>query len=232
MSRAVAVLLILCFPAAVAAQNVYRHVDENGAVTYSTSPAPGESPAVLPPIQREDIGDRIQKIKAETPPNCVKHGGADCSRAADADGSVICTDGFRDARMPYSLNCLEARLVSNLTIIIGEEAAPVRLGSARGIMRQDKERVAAALEKGDSLTLRASLRNMTAIAANAIAVRVRLPNRKTVDLAGPDHVEPFGAAEYEYALGAKPEMISSETLRKLKLSVDCQNCGAVSAASD
>ena len=219
-------------PAAVQAQNVYRHVDQNGNVTYSTTPDPNDVPADLPKIQRENIGTRIEKIKDETPPNCSKHGGVDCSKPADSDGSVVCGDGFRDARLPYSLTCLEAKLFSKLSIDIGGQTDTVRLGAARGIARKDKVRIGEALEKGDNLTLRVSLRNMTAVAANDIGVDVRLPNRSHVTLVGPDHVEPFGAADYEYVLGRKPEGISPESLKRFKLSVQCQNCSAVSVAPD
>jgi hypothetical protein len=209
---------------------VYRHVDAAGNVTYSSTPGNGEAPAELPSIQHENISTRINKIKTETPPNCSKHGGVDCSKPADGDGSVICGDGFRDASLPYALTCLEARLISDLSITIGQDSLPVRLGSARGIRREDKARVAAALDKGDSLTIKVSLRNMTAKAANGIGVHVRLPDKNKVDLAGSDRVEPFAAEYYEYSLGSKPEVISPETLRRIKLYVDCANCSAVSAA--
>jgi hypothetical protein len=63
-------------------------------------------------------------------------------------------------------------------------------------------------------------------------VQVRLPNRQSVDLAGPDHVDPFAAADYEYALGRKPENISPETLKRFKLTADCQNCSAVTVSPD
>ena len=224
---------VVLAPAATAqAQNVYRQVDQNGNVTYSTTPDQNDVPAALPPIQRENIGSRIEKIKEETPPNCSKHGGVDCSKPADSDGSVVCGDGFREARLPYSLTCLEAKLFSKLAIDIGAQGDSIRLGAARGIARKEKFRFAEALKNEDNLTLRVSLRNMTAVVANDIGVEVRLPDRSRVTLVGPGSVEPFSAADYEYVLGKKPDGISPESLKRFKLTVRCQNCSSVSVAPD
>lgn len=35
---------------------------------------------------------------------CSHHGGVDCSAGADSDGSVICSDGWRDSSVSYSCN--------------------------------------------------------------------------------------------------------------------------------
>lgn len=215
----------------LAAQEVYRHVDQDGNVTYSTTAEAGDKPAELPQIQREDIQSKIEQIRQETPPNCSKHGGVDCSQPSDADGSVVCHDGFKDARLPYSLTCLEARLYSDLSIKIGG-GGKVRLGAARGISVKDKEKIAEALENGAEMTLLVILRNMTAVAASDIGVEVRLPNRSSVALSGPAQVEPFGVAEYEYWLGQKPAAVSAQSLKRFKLSVSCRNCSSISAAPD
>lgn len=64
----------------------------------------------LPPIARENIDQKISRIKAETPDNCFKHAGVNCAAGADSDGSVVCNDGYRDAILPFNFSCLEASL--------------------------------------------------------------------------------------------------------------------------
>ena len=41
---------------------------------------------------------------------CSTHGGISCSNGMDADGSVICLDGFRDASARYRFYCSSAKL--------------------------------------------------------------------------------------------------------------------------
>lgn len=93
------------------AQSVYKWTDADGNVHFSTSaPNPNAAPAALPELRRESVDARIEQLKATTPATCSQHGGVDCSRGADFDGSVVCFDGFSDAILPFRVHCSEARL--------------------------------------------------------------------------------------------------------------------------
>ncbi|OVE79912.1 hypothetical protein BVY02_01900, partial [bacterium J17] len=68
-------------------------MDESGKTHYSSNENSDAKAAELPKLERENIDERIAKIKSKTPPSCVNRGGVDCSRGADSDGRVICRDG-------------------------------------------------------------------------------------------------------------------------------------------
>ncbi len=49
----------------------------------------------------------------QQPASCFAHGGTDCAAGPDSDGSVICTDGFKEVRARYNFNCRQAKLAVN-----------------------------------------------------------------------------------------------------------------------
>ena len=76
-------------PSALA--QVYSWTDANGKTHYSTTPrSKGDKPKDLPVVQRENIDSKIKTIRATAPETCQTHGGIDCGRIDDRDGSVIC----------------------------------------------------------------------------------------------------------------------------------------------
>lgn len=90
----------------VAAQELFKWIDESGRVHFSTeAPHANAKPAELPDIT---------KVKMDPPEilkeNCDKHGGIDCDAGPDGDGSVICYDGYQNAAVRYRFTCLTARL--------------------------------------------------------------------------------------------------------------------------
>lgn len=52
----------------------------------------------------------LPSIILAIPVSCLSHGGISCNKGADADGSVICLDGYRDAVTPYRFYCSSAKL--------------------------------------------------------------------------------------------------------------------------
>ena len=107
MKRCIVVFFALIASPQASAQNIYRSVDANGKVVYSTKPSSNEAaPASLPTVTRENLKAKIEQIKSNTPITCEDHGGINCAAKADGDGSVICLDGFRDAVPRFNFYCL------------------------------------------------------------------------------------------------------------------------------
>lgn len=211
--------LLTASPAA--AGDIYTWTDENGKVHYSTEPHADAQKADLPEVRREDLDEKIKDIKGSTPPNCHKHGGVDCSRGSDSDGSVICLDGFKDSMLPYRFSCLEARLrASELNLLNGQH-------EVIGIINKDFEiSEEQALQAGD-MALLLTLRNNSSVEAFGVSVQVRTPDGSKVEAAGPDKVEPFGVAEYQLPLKSLPERIALSRLDRLDFKVRCTNCRAI-----
>lgn len=124
---------------------------------------------------------------------CQPHAGIDCKAGADQDGSVICRDAFRDAAARFQDHCSQARLE------IGDITA-----------------------KGSNGAFSVLIRNNSAVDAQDVTVSYRPKLGRRVDLNGPDVIEAFGAAEFEYTpaerllYGVKP--IAAQ------LMLECLNC--------
>lgn len=213
-------LFIVSLPAA--ADEIYTWTDESGQVHFSTEPrTPEAKKAELPQLHREDLDEKIQDIRGSTPPNCHNHGGVDCSRGRDDDGSVICLDGFRDSMLPYRFSCLEARLrASELSLLDRNQEV---IGT---INKNFKLSGAEALEAGE-MTLLLTLRNNSSVEAFGVSVLLRTPGGSTIAAAGPEKVEPFGVAEYQLALSALPERLPLDRLARLDFKVRCTNCRSI-----
>lgn len=93
--------------APVHAENIYKWVDPNGGVHFSSKkPFEGATPASLPEITRGDFQSAMKKGFT-----CDKHGGIACQSGADKDGSVICVDGFKDASARFTFQCSSPKLI-------------------------------------------------------------------------------------------------------------------------
>lgn len=113
----VALFIALAFPflPPAAESQVYKTIDDDGNVHYSSKPpTKGAKPAELPAIMRAEV--RLTETRLQT---CDKHGGVNCQAGADKDGSVICYDGFTEASARFRFTCSTAKLeisdVSELT---------------------------------------------------------------------------------------------------------------------
>ena len=101
-------MLALVTATVAVADPIYRQINKDGSITYSSkSPSPAAPPADLPLLQRSPIG---KDPKEKTIQSCRQHGGVDCHAGADTDGSVVCLDGFTAAVERFLFSCSEAKL--------------------------------------------------------------------------------------------------------------------------
>ncbi len=102
----IASALWLAFIQAASADSIYKSTDKDGRVRYSTrAPSADAKPADLPEIMRGEVKLVDQKLVS-----CDKHGGVNCQAGADADGSVICLDGFRESSARFRFTCSMPKL--------------------------------------------------------------------------------------------------------------------------
>lgn len=203
--------ICLCFDLATA-DNVYRHVDSSGRVTFSTSPqSETDRPEVLPDIKKVNIDGNIERLKESLPPTCDSHGGVDCSKPADSDGSVVCRDGFRGAILHHDKFCKEAKLKSGkITYYAGD----------RQIVRE--------MIRTEPLTaIKLDLRNLSALEAREVEVELVVSRWRTFRFSGPSAVEGYGFAEYNLNVDDELRSEIRGRLRKISTVVRCQNCSPV-----
>lgn len=215
----------LCFGQAqiAKADPIFQWTDETGRVHYGTKSPEGQPPTSdakerdLPQITHENIDDRIRTIKAQTPKSCTSHGGVDCSRGADGDGSVICLDGFRDAVLPFRFECLEVRLQTELLVILPNGGGFLKHS------RQLSKKLNGRLPEG----LQLSVRNASGVQAFGIQTTLTIPGRGAISGTGPDAIDAYGNADYMLnfeSMGPRP---SVEQLEGTTYKVVCANCASV-----
>lgn len=105
--RASWALLATLFVTQPLSADIYEWIDSKGVKHYSTYDRPeGSRKAELAPIKRVPITTNPKLLKS-----CIKHGGNDCAKGADEDGSVICRDGFRESGARFIFSCSTSKLV-------------------------------------------------------------------------------------------------------------------------
>lgn len=204
------------------ADEIYSWTDKNGKVHFSTKPvSPKASKADLPEVKRENLSEKIKEIKSLTPPNCSSHGGIDCSIGADEDGSVICSDGYRDARLPYRFHCLEVRMTAgNLELMTSEKEIV-------GIIKRNEALSRSMFDEHPDLSLHLVVRNNSSTAAFGVEVGIKAPGREALDAQGPVSIEPYGIGEYHLPLKSFEPLLSISKIRQLSYNVKCTNCRSV-----
>lgn len=164
-SIALVVFILILGPAISTADSVYRWTDDSGVVHYSSKPGqPGLKPANLPKIMKADMHATSAKVVS-----CEKHGGVNCQAGADADGSVVCYDGFKDAAPRFSSSCSSPKL--ELT----EISEPSKSGGFSVFVRNSKT-----------------------VAAVKPVVSFLLPDGRTFNLDGPSEIRPLGFGEFTF----------------------------------
>lgn len=89
--------LIIFSPSFLLAETGYRVIKPNGSV------------------------EKIDLPKMQIPLTCREHGGIDCTKGEDSDGSVICVDGNLESEQKFSDECSTARIVILTEDIKGDE---------------------------------------------------------------------------------------------------------------
>lgn len=203
--------LIVLLPAYIQAQPIYIRKDAAGNTVYSSSPGNSTAtPADLPPLERENLSQKIADLRAQTPPNCISHGGVDCSRGPDADGSVICQDDYRGAILPFRFSCLEARLSTKGLTLVDASGVPVSEKNTAKVT-----------------TLQLTIRNNSDVEAKGMKVSFLIPTFEKIYAFGPEMVEPYGLAEYILHLDELPRRYDPRVVPQSKYEISCTNCGSV-----
>lgn len=209
-------------PRSAHAQQIYQWKDASGKVHFSTSPDHSNADASkLPELRRENIDDRIQAIKAQTPQTCIRHGGVDCAKGADTDGSVFCLDGFDKAILPFRFECLEARLQAEFLLELDgkdEQLVP----HSRNLSRKYQG------EKGKGLQI--NLRNISGVAAKEMRAEISCARRQHFQALGPDEVPAYGNASYSFLFKDNNLAPSLAEIEKCEYKVNCVNCVPVRKA--
>lgn len=176
------------------ASPVYRYEDKQGNVHYSTTPPqPDAKPAELPSIMRGEV--KLPKVTLVT---CDGHGGVNCELGPDADGSVVCSDGFREATNRFRFSCVTPKL----------EIADITEVEADG-------------------SFKVLLRNRKQIPSKATVVSYKNSEGAVAQLEGPAEVESLGSAEYLYRPLLKKGEAPSLPLKRPDagdVTVSCANC--------
>ena len=114
----------------------------------------------------------VKELKVR--PTCDGHGGMDCSKGADKDGSVICRDGFTGAENPFAFNCTVAELE-----IVKIDPKP---------------------NAGFTVTVR----NRNGVEAKSISVTYQKDAESRLEiLSGPTLIAPFEIGQYEFSTNDK-----------------------------
>ena len=148
------------------ADDVYRIETADGSVSYTSKPpSQGAKPAKLPEITKGEF-----KIADSNKKSCEKHGGIDCSKGQDSDGSVICNDGFVDASARFIFSCSGPKLV-----------------------------ISDILPPSDKGEIKVFVRNLKSVKAEKPSLLLKLGEEKVV-IPVPNEIEPFGMAEFAVIL--------------------------------
>ena len=215
--------LVVCTARAAIADPIFQWTDETGRVHFGTKAPDGALPSRdvqqrdLPPLTRENIDDRIRTIKAQTPKSCNAHGGVDCGRGADSDGSVVCLDGYRDAVLPFQFECSEVRLQTELLVIVP---------GGSGFLKHSKQ-LKRKLNTRKPEGLQLSVRNASGVRAFGIQATITVPGRGSITGTGPDAIDAYGNADYMLDFTSIDLKPSVEQLEGTTYKVFCTNCASV-----
>lgn len=158
-------LVTLIFPSLSSGTPIYKQTGADGKTTYSSKPQKsGDQPAKLPEIVRGEVKTALPGMQS-----CKTHGGINCDAGTDSDGSVICTDGFKDAVTRFKFSCTTPRL----------EISEISDTDASG-------------------SFKVYIRNVSSIEAKSIAVEYRPEIGGKYKLVGTDRIGGYESGEYVY----------------------------------
>lgn len=210
-------LVLVFFTKSASAQEIYQWQDSSGRTHYSNSPTHSSAERKkLPQVSRENIDEKIRQLKLKTPPNCGAHGGIDCQAGADKDGSVICTDGFKDALLPFRFSCLEAKLQAQFALQVVDKSM---------VLHASKEAKQLLPEAVQAFVL--SVRNISDTAALNVSVTFLVNGKRPLIAKGPDKVEAFANADYILPLTDLSLAPGISEIARTTFQLKCANCAGV-----
>lgn len=166
---------------------------DDNGVTHYASKA--KAPKHAEPTSLPKINRGDVKLTESKLISCGDRGGINCQAGADEDGSVICYDGFKDASPLYGISCASPKLK------ITKVSEPDFQGH-----------------------FSVTIRNSKSVEAKEVQVTYKPEELESeIVLVGPEHVEPFGVAEFSYA--PKEIDLRSSSVSLAKLEIKCANCG-------
>lgn len=213
------IALLFFFSEAAYAEEIYKSKTKDGRVVYSSKPkSEAAKPINLPNITKEKANARLKQIEARAPGTCAGHGGIDCSKGEDSDGSVICKDAFRDAELPYRFECLTASLESDILVKLYRDKEVYRLAS----LKRDQKKLRSLLsERVEKITI--SVRNTSEIDASEIAVTVVFDENKIEAIEGPELIKAYGLADFTI----KPNLVRLRQIKGMRADIACANCRTI-----
>lgn len=152
---------------------------------------PGEKPHSLPTVSRGDV--KLNSVKRHT---CHRHGGINCTKGPDSDGSVFCYDGFADAENRYSLSCGQAKL---------------------SVLKIE--------QPGASGRLAVALRNNKGVTATSPEVTYMWDRFNRVVLTGPTEIPAYGTADFTGFVPKAVLPPDGSPVSSKHLWITCGNCG-------
>ncbi len=145
------------------------------------------------PAQLPEIMRGEVKLVDQKLVTCDKHGGVNCQAGPDHDGSVICLDGYKEASTRFRFSCNSPKL----------EITDISEPSSEG-------------------KFTVFVRNTKSVAAQKPIVLYKTRDGKEVKITGPETIDPFGVAEFQYSAGDGKIIAARPTLADLNLA--CANC--------
>ena len=226
MSRCLLSCLIIFFVAsgAVRAQEqpktnspIYQVTDQSGRFIYTDQPSSETYESVtLPSIQKENLDEKIDTIRRQTPPSCSGHGGISCSLGADDDGSVVCLDGYRDASPNFRTLCSKAKLKILSLYLRGED----------GKVHDFNERLPlqAQINKNKATVLLVSIYNAAEIPAQKMEVKLRQRRLDYIFANGQQSIGPYESEEYSFLVTDLLSISRITHLTRGMIYLNCENC--------
>lgn len=207
--------IILLFAIETAAEPVTIAKDPEGREIYQSGEWFAGDKTELPQLEREQLTEKIERLRSTTPETCASRGGVDCALGADsADGSAICQDGHRGVALSYQEACSSARLeIARVSFfadreLSGSELRPFEYG---GIVPQ---------------RILIHLRNLSGVTAYGVEVRAEVAKRR-FNAAGPSQVAPFALEEYTFSPDRSQLPPFTDFRKSYRTRVSCKNCSVV-----
>lgn len=140
---------LLSVSATAVAEKIYKHVEPDGTVSFSSSPpAPGAKPADLPEINRGEM-----TIAGKPLETCARHGGINCQAGPDTDGSVLCFDGYEHASARFRFSCSSTQLeIAEIGDLSDEGIFSVMVRNSKSVAAEAPE-LYLRQQQGDEITL-------------------------------------------------------------------------------